>query len=402
MSHPSAPARRFEELEAYRGLAAVGILVFHVYQYAGQAVSASSALPDTPPMQRLFSGLHLSGVFFVLSAFLLFLPFARAALFQHEPPSPRAFLIRRLIRLLPLYVLAVLVVWAWRFTGSPGQILDLLLHLSFTQTFHQTYIFWTIGPAWSLAVEMHFYLLLAGLAPFAHRLCGALSTPGRRQALLACLLAALALLSVGYKWWAFSSPSVGPAHYPAFYSLPAKLDAFALGMLLALAVAGRGASGPVLGAPAAWLARLAGLALIGGAIMLDTASAVVHLYYSTIVGAGAALLIASTTLGPRGSAWERGLRLPPLRHLGTVSYGIFLLHEPIMIELGKAGVLIGAGPAAFVPNVLILIALSAGAATLSYHLVERPCNELRHLFDRRGRLVQRYSEPGSPARAEAR
>lgn len=394
MSQPAPPAasRRFDELEAYRGLAAIGILVFHVYQYAGQAVNTSSALPATPPLQRLFSGLHLSGVFFVLSAFLLFLPFARAALAQHERPSSRAFLIRRLVRLLPLYYLAVLVVWAWRFTGGQEQILDLLLHLSFTQTFHTTYIFWTIGPAWSLAVEMHFYLLLAGLAPLAHRLCGTLPTPRRRQAALAGLLGTLGMASLAYKWWAFTSPGITPSDYPFFYSLPAKLDALALGMLLALAVAGHGGNGPLFGARSAWLLRAAGLALIGGAIMLDTVSALIHLYYSTVVGLGTAMLIASTTLGPRGSAWERGLRLSPLRHLGAVSYGIFLLHEPIMIELGRAGLLIRPGPEAFVPNALILIVLTVSVATLSYQLVEQPCNELRHLFDRKGRLIERYSE----------
>lgn len=396
--HPSTPktSRRFDELEAYRGFAAIGILTFHAYQYSGQALNAYTAAPDASLFQRLFSGLHLSGVFFVLSAFLLFLPFARAALNQDGAPSARSFLIKRLIRLLPLYYFVLLVVWAWRFVGQPEQITDLLLHLTFTQTFHPTYIFWTIGPAWSLAVEMHFYLLLAGLGPLIYKLCGTLATVRGRATFIAILLGALALQSILYKLWAFTNPAISPSDYPVFYSLPAKLDALALGMLLALVVAVRG-DRRLFGSWVAWLLRLAGLALIGSAILMDTVSPVVHLYYTTMVGFGTTLLIASTTLGPRGSSWEKAFCLPLPRFLGSISYGIFLLHEPLMIELGRAGLLIGAGAEAFATNVLFLILISVGAATLTHHLVEQPFNELRHLFDRSGQRVERYTGDPAPA-----
>lgn len=384
-----APPRRYEELEAYRGVAAITILIFHVYQYSGLALPAYVAVVGAPWWQRMLSGLHLSGVFFTLSGFLLFLPFARAALGQQAPPAARGFLIRRLIRILPLYYLSMLVVWAWRYVGYEGQLTDLLLHLSFTHTFHRDYIFWTIGPAWSLAVEVQFYLLLALFGPWAVRRAQRLRTTGQRVAAVGGLLLALAGASAAYKWWAFTSPAVAPTDWPYFYSLPARLDALALGMLLALAVAAYGAR-PRFGAPVARLLCVAGLALIGAAVMLDTASPIAHLYYSTVVAAGTVLLIGATTLGPRGSGWERALRQPALAYLGRISYGIFLLHEPIMIELGRAGLLIAPGPGAFMTNLPVVLALAVGAASLSYYLLERPCGELRHLFDREGRLIERY------------
>ncbi len=395
---PPAPPRRFDELEAYRGIAALAILIFHVYQYSGQALDVHAAIAGAPWWQRMLSGLHLSGVFFTLSGFLLFLPFARAALGQQEPPSARGFLLRRLIRILPLYYLGVLVVWAWRFVGHEGQVSDLLLHLSFTHTFHEDYIFWTIGPAWSLAVEVHFYLFLAAFGPWAVQIAQRSPSAGRRQALLGGMILGLVGASVAYKWWAYSSPTVAPTDWPFFYSLPARLDALALGMLLALAVAAYGAA-PRFGTPTARLLWVGGLALIGAAVMLDTASPLAHLYYSTVVALGTVLLISATALGPRGSGWERALLRPAPRFLGRISYGIFLLHEPIMIELGRAGLLIAPGAGAFFTNVPVVIGLSVGAATLSYYLLEQPCSELRHLFDRGGRLIERYPH-GAPAPAQ--
>lgn len=396
-AHPSGvrPTARFDELEAYRGIAAIAIMIFHTYQYSREGSGAATYLFEGTPWHALFSGLHLSGVFFALSGFLLFLPFARAAIRQDGERSARSFLIRRLIRILPLYYLVLLVVWCWRFTGRPDQIADLLLHLSFTQPFHPTYIFWTVGPTWSLAVEMHFYLLLALCAPGIYRLCGMLRSPGRRVAALAAALGALVAAGALFKLGVAALPGGMEANWLLLYSLPAKLDAIAMGMLLALLVAARDGE-PWFGMGLARTAQCAGLGLIGLAIGLEGIDRGVELFYSSIVGMGIILLIGSTTLGPRGSGLEHVLKLPPLRFVGTLSYGIYLLHEPLLIELGKAGLLISPQPTAFLWNVGVLLVVSVGGALLAHHLLERPFHQLYHLFDSRGRLVERYAATPTP------
>lgn len=388
-----ATARRFDELEAYRGIAALCVIIFHVYQYSREGLGLAEYVYAGTLQHMLFAGLHMSSIFFTLSGFLLFLPFVRAALAQSERPTVRGFLTRRLIRLLPLYYLVLLVVWAWRFNGSPEQLTDLALHLTFTHTLHPDYIFWTLGPAWSLAVEFHFYLFLACFAPLTYWLCGRLGTVAQRQALIGGLLGLIALASIALKWWGFNQPG-GPSILLS-YNLPAKLDTFAFGMLLALVVAShRGGIG--FGPRGAWLLRLAGLSLIAGAALLETLNPLIALYHATLVSAGAVLTIASTTIGPRGSRWERVLRLPALAFIGSISYGLFLLHEPLMLELGRVGWLISPAPEAFPRNVLVVLGLALTAASLSYQLFERPCHELRHLFDRHGRMIDRYSDVALP------
>lgn len=386
-----AEGRRFDDLAAYRAIAALGIILLHAYAHAGAITGAAPYAGSA--LHMLLSGLHLSGVFFVLSGFLLFLPFARAAIERQERPTARGFLIRRLIRILPLYYLTLIGVWAWRFTGRPEQVVDLLLHLTFTHTLHPTYIFWTIGPAWSLAMEVHFYLFLAGFGPLAHRLCGGLGGRGQRVALIGLLVGLLILASLLLKGWAFRS--LPAADWRFAYNLPARFDAFGLGMLLALLTAAR-RDRALLGPAATPLLQAAGLAGIAATVMLADASPLIHHFHTALIGLGATLLIGATALGPQGAGWGRALRLPALRFLGAISYGIYLLHEPILVELGRAGLLHAPTPAAFPLTVALLIALTIGAATMAHHLVERPSNELRHLFDRRGRLVDRY---GSPAGA---
>ena len=63
--------------------------------------------------------------------------------------------------------------WCWSSGRStnpdlPGHWQDLVLHLTFTHVYSDQYIFWTDGPAWSLAVEFHFYVLMALSVPLVH------------------------------------------------------------------------------------------------------------------------------------------------------------------------------------------------------------------------------------------
>jgi peptidoglycan/LPS O-acetylase OafA/YrhL len=76
-------------------------------------------------------------------------------------------------------------------------------------------------------------------------------------------------------------------------------------------------------------------------------------------------------------AWEggqtrRALALPPVAWLGLVSYGVFLWHYVVALELGDRG----AG-GAFVPVLLGTLAISVPIAAVSYYVVERPLLRLK-------------------------
>ena len=189
---------RFEGLEAYRGIAALSIVVFHAYQYSREGLQLDGFVYEGTPWHTLFH--NLDGAvswFFVLSGFLIFLPFCQAAVDQGSRRSARRFLIRRALRILPLYYVAILVVWSLRYTGSREEWVSLLQHLTFTHVFCQENLFQIIGPAWSLADEVIFYLMVAGLGPLAYLACRRLIARGKRAARIVAAVSSVLLLSVG-------------------------------------------------------------------------------------------------------------------------------------------------------------------------------------------------------------
>jgi peptidoglycan/LPS O-acetylase OafA/YrhL len=163
----------FSQLQGQRGLAALGVVVFHAYQYDRSGPDASFPYQGTVADTALRALDGLVDWFFVLSAFLLALPYAKAVLRGSSTVGPGTFLARRAVRIVPLYLVAITLVWASRNPSLPGDWRDLLEVLSFTQVFDTKRIFYTIGPAWSLAVEAQFYLLLA--------LLGSLFVAGARR-----------------------------------------------------------------------------------------------------------------------------------------------------------------------------------------------------------------------------
>ena len=70
-----------------------------------------------------------------------------------------------------------------------------------------------------------------------------------------------------------------------------------------------------------------------------------------------------------------------------------------MIELGKRDLILRSAPEWFPFNAVVLVTLSILAGIASYWTIERPTMEMRHLFDRRGRLRERYDPQSLPARA---
>ncbi len=114
----------------------------------------------------------------LLSGFLLFLPHARAMLLSEQIPDTRTFYQRRMMRIVPSYVfVTLLMLFAVAipydsYHGSAANLWkDVLMHLTFTQTFDfATYIATPIGVAsWTVAIEMQAYLIFPLLAKWARK-----------------------------------------------------------------------------------------------------------------------------------------------------------------------------------------------------------------------------------------
>ena len=113
----------------------------------------------------------------LLSGFLLFLPHARAMLLGEKIPDTREFYRKRIMRIVPSYVFvtllmlfAVAIPYGLYYTPS-AMWKDVLMHLTFTQTFDfSTYIATPIGVAsWTVAIEMQAYLLFPLIAKWARK-----------------------------------------------------------------------------------------------------------------------------------------------------------------------------------------------------------------------------------------
>src|SRR5690349_20215062 len=118
-------------LDGVRVFATIAVITFHINSLV------ANNLWDKPsnPLSSAFETFGGSGVtlFFVLSGFLLFMPYANALLFQEHWPSTRRFYLRRVLRILPGYyvALALMILLFQRQYLQPDHWRDLLLFFTF-------------------------------------------------------------------------------------------------------------------------------------------------------------------------------------------------------------------------------------------------------------------------------
>ena len=385
---PGPRAPRYTELDALRGAAAVAIVALHAYQ--NSRTIEGYAYGDNYVVRNVIVNLDFGlGVFFALSGFVVFLPFAKALINGRPHMGVREFTTRRVFRIIPLYFVAILVVWNSRYYGGDGQVADLLRHLSFTQIYHNEKIFYTIGPAWSLAVEVHYYVFTGVLVWVLTKFVPKVQSRSRRVLLVAALPLTLMIASLAYKYWAFYIAHLGldnfppPHHYTVYYSALSRADGFAYGMLFAVLL-------PVIGTwrpRGPWLARLlCACALLPFAYMVavrgdrTTDPHAVSLFYYSWIGLATVLIIAAMVLSKPEWRWMRLCRSKAVQFTGIVSYSLYMWHEPLMISLEKHHVLNFSNRTTWPLSTLALIAIALVVAWASYHLIEMPGQRLRHLL----------------------
>jgi len=380
-----------------RGVAALSVVLFHAYQY--QRSAPGWEWPMSGVGHQLMTGTDLFvDMFFVLSGVVLWLPIARAAATGETGRTGRLLLYRRLARLLPLYLVVVLLVWAWTNPTFPGHWRDLALHLTFTHIYSDTYIFWTNGPAWSLAVEFHFYVLMALSVPLVH--AGVRRARGRvgRLAVAAVLPVLCVLVTAAYYAWALVIDPQPHTDWSVWFSPLSRAADFGIGMGLALLSAAGLRLGRVTRGSLAALGVAATAVLVLERPLTSAGGEVWHpLYAVTIATALAAIVLHD---GP----WPRVLDWRPLAWIGGLGYGVYLIHEPVMRVLGSWGVLPDPrlGPWFLLTAVLVIVPTVA-LAWLSAHTVEAAGLRMLRTLDRDGSPRDYYAhlEEAAPGPAGA-
>jgi peptidoglycan/LPS O-acetylase OafA/YrhL len=368
-----------------RGLAALAVVFFHGYQH--NRTGDDWAWPWTGTAHQLMLGTDLFvDMFFVLSGLVLWLPVARACADGTAGRPGRVLLLRRMARLLPLYYAIVLVVWVSTNPSLPGHWQDLLMHLTFTQVYSDQYIFWTDGPAWSLAVEFHFYVLMALAVPFVNRAVRDQVSRHRRIAVASVLPALSALVGFGYLLWATVLTTQDSEDWSVWFSPLSKGVDFGIGMGLAVLVA----AGVRLSLPTRAVLGVIGVGSLLALVL--TRPPLAHglsEWWHPMYAAAVAAALAGVVLheGP----WSRAFDWKPLVWVGTLGYGIYLVHEPVMRFLGHLGVLPDARPGAFfIVTAALVVVPSLALAWLSARTLEPAGIRMLAMMDQRGRPRDYY------------
>jgi len=346
--------RRIVALDGIRGLAVLGVLLFHADLLRGGWVGVD--------------------VFFVLSGFLI----TGLLLDEHREwgtVSLRGFWARRVRRLVPalLVVLAAVVV-AWTAMARATDALrgDVLATLGYVANWHfidtdQSYFAsFEASPlrhAWSLSIEEQFYvvwpLAFLGLVRL------------RRPLALALLLVAVAAST----WWMHHVAADPGQLSRAYYGSDTRASAILLGCAAALGLDALRRTRPwtvdhVLRRVSVPLVAAAGLALAAVAVAVPEDAR--WLYRNggfTLVGLAAAALVVAVPQLPRGRL-RRFLRGPGIVRLGLISYGLYLWHWPVALAVGELDL----------PRAVALFAqliIPVLLAEISFRLVEQPIRRVR-------------------------
>ncbi|MGO4446313.1 acyltransferase family protein [Mycobacterium sp. 2YAF39] len=347
------PADRAASLTGLRAMAALLIIGTHAAYGTGQLTNGYSG--------ALFARLEIGvPIFFVLSGFLLFRPWLRAAASGTSLPSLSRYAIRRIRRIAPAYLVVVLIAYAlyqFRDAGpNPGHTwTGLLHHLTLTQIYEPVYFFVMhqgLTQTWSLAVEFAFYMALPLMAVLL--LTGLCKGIWRPRLLLVglCCLAAITPLWL----WLQSATDWLPSS--AGMWLPAHLLYFVGGMVLAVLQAVGARVTLLIAGPLTVVSYL----IVSTSIAGDVPYGDVALWqilvkvalYATIACAVVAPLVLS---GPNG--FERLLSSAPVVWLGEISYEIFLLHviamEIVMTSVLRWPVFTGSWSIVFVVTLVMTV-----------------------------------------------
>ena len=355
-------------VEGMRACAAIGVVITHVAFQTGHSAGVDG---------RLFGRFDLAvAVFFALSGFLLWRGHAAAARGLGSRPSTGHYLRSRVVRIMPAYLVAVVVILTLLPEADHPNLTVWLANLSLTQVYVPLTLTHGLTQMWSLSVEVTFYLALPILALLAARLPVRARVPA---------IAGLGVVSWFWGWIPFAAPAgLNPLNWP-----PAFFSWFAAGMLLAewvhspLGWPHRLARRRVLMAVVAAVAYLVAASPLAGPAGLVPSTAA-QFTVKTAMGALVAAGLVAPLVLDRPDTGHRLLGARPMVTLGRWSYGIFIWHLaaltmvfPVIGEFSFRGRM---------PEVLVLTLIFAIAiAAVSYALVESPCREALRRWESRRR-----------------
>ena len=360
-----AELRYFPHVEGLRGVAAVYVFIFHIWQTAIQHPATATLGNWYVPTLFLQYGHFSVAAFIVISGFCLGLPVARRA---GKAFDMKRFFVRRAWRLMPAYVPVVVlssIPFALTATLSNGHVnlphigMAIGLHLALIHNLFYATTEYLNGPLWSIALECQIYVVFALL----------LVPVWRRFGIWAQLAVALV---------------VGFIPHFVFHSLdwtvPWLTGLFAMGLVAADVVSRR------------TLPRLPWNAI---AIVASVVAIVSLIPFRDGFGDSFDVWLPDLTVGAAVAVFfiaafrnerilpARLLAARPIVFLGTFSYSLYLIHAPLVDVVGALLFRMHAGAAISVVVWSGVTVVVVALAYAFYRVFERPfiSSSLRRAID---------------------
>ena len=363
----TSETRHFDYIDSVRGFAVALVILCH----------ATYLLPELPyPVHRItVLGWHGVQLFFLASTITLMMSWQQE-IRRKGKVNVGAFFLRRFFRIAPAYYLASILYFVLKPPAGGFDPLQALGTYAFVNAWHPGLMAvapdaWNPVPgSWSIGVEFTFYAVL----PF---LAAGVSNLGRALALLVVTLGVGMIANPLVYPLIASDLGATPADNFVYFWFPNQMSVFALGFCLY------------------------------HLMQWDSGRQSVFACFPNTIAAGALALFMSVTFLPlpHWLTWQvplppafiyasvafmifmlamarapAGLFVNPVtRFMGRISFSAYLVHEAVISQIGKApvlqGVLVTSGWKAiplFGALMIVVYAIVAGAAWISYRLIESP------------------------------
>ena len=375
------PSARFALIDALRGVAAISVVLYHVYL---QDLLPGARVPLAEPVHAVLANGYLGVyIFFVLSGFVIAHSVRDATI---TPGFLGRFALRRSLRLDPPYWAAIAAAIVLPMLGaptearppvSPPSVGDVVAHVLYVQQFLG--IPHLIGVFWTLCLEIQFYLVYVVAMSVVQRFAGQRSWLVFGPLWLISLAVGARLLHVRsavflWAWPYFFLGAITAWHHEGRISRRTWALVTAATCL------------PLLASHSRWIT--ADDAPQRTAVVVATT---LVLFFAGGARRGGGSLLHTLRLGP------------PLQYLGRISYSLYLTHVLVGISAARLGIrLLGGGPLVAVEVIALLLGCTLAciaAAQVLHLLVERPAQRLSQRVRLQRPSVPRPDDGGADATA---
>lgn len=373
-------------LDGVRALGVLCVLWFHFWQqtwlmptYSTPFLAWAGIEKINPDVLRRVGYLCVD-LMLLLSAFVLYLPYARHTFCKTRIDPVKTFYRKRFARIVPSYLFAVIVMFivamaqgAYR-GKADFAMKDLLTHLTFTEMlFNDTYLFTAITAVmWTVCIEVAFYLVFPLLA----------AAFDRKPLLVYATMVISGIWFTNAVSSAIGEPRIMVNRFLTF------LPVFANGMMAAYlyvryAERVRHKAIPsILGMIASAAALYAIIRLFHSCVASGDAAhqQVWQMQYRTILSIAFTIFIFGAAISPKPI--RRILDNRVLSAIAAVSYNLYLWHQWLIVKLctalgAKSGADISAGGVSMQWTVSITgLVLAVTVAALITYGIEKPMSKL--------------------------